>query len=93
MTGKLAEDGNRELITVIETICGNGTVLPPLIIYKGVKRYMGWFQHLDEESEAGKYLFAISPKGWTSRKLGMELLKHFHLEKMRKSEVWESGGI
>ena len=63
MTGKLAQDGNRELITVIETICGNGTVLPPLIIFKGAKRYMGWFQHLDEDSEAAEYLFAVSPKG------------------------------
>ena len=26
MTGKLAQDGNRELITVIETDCGDGTV-------------------------------------------------------------------
>lgn len=63
---------------VIETICGNGTVLPPLVIYKGVKRYMGWFQYLDEDSEAGNYLFATSPKVWTNRKLGMEWLKHFN---------------
>jgi len=72
MTGDLAKDGNRELITVIETICEDGTVLLPLVIYKGAKRYM------DPDSEAGEYLFAISPKGWTNRKLGMEWLKHFH---------------
>ena len=77
MTGKLAQDGNRELITVIETICGDGSVLPPLVIYKGAKCYMGWFQLLDEDSEAGDYVFAISPKGWINRKLGMEWLKHF----------------
>lgn len=77
MTAKLAQDGNRELITVLEAICGDGTVLPPLIIYKGKHRYMGWYQHLDEYTEVAKYLFAVSPKGWTSRKLGMEWLKHF----------------
>ena len=32
MSGKVAIDGNRELITVIETISGDGIVLPPLII-------------------------------------------------------------
>jgi len=41
MTGKMATDGTRELITVVETICGDGTVLSPLIIYKGVAHYMG----------------------------------------------------
>jgi len=78
ITGKLAQDGNRELITVIVTICGDRSVLPPLVIYKGAKRYMGWFQLLDKDSEAGDYLFAISPKGWTNCKLGMEWLKHFN---------------
>ena len=37
ITGKLAQDGNRELIIVLKTICGDGTVLQPLIIYKGAK--------------------------------------------------------
>lgn len=85
ITGKLAQDGNRELITVIETICGNGTVLPPLVIYKGAKHYMGWYQYLVDNSEAEDYLFAILPKGWTSRKLGMEWLKHF--DKITKPRV------
>ena len=35
MTGKLAQDGKGELITVIETICGNMTVLPLLVHVKG----------------------------------------------------------
>ena len=64
MTGKLAPDRVGELITVIETICGDGTVLQPLVIYKGAQRYMGWYQHLDPDSAVGEYLFEISPKGW-----------------------------
>lgn len=28
MIGKLVQDGNRELIIVIKTICGDGSVLP-----------------------------------------------------------------
>ena len=57
ITGGLAQDGNRGLIAVVGTICGGGTVLPPLIIYKGGKAVYGLV------SEAANYLFAISPKG------------------------------
>ena len=39
MTPNLAEDGNREVIPVLEVICGDGTVLPPLIIYKGKHQF------------------------------------------------------
>ena len=70
MTATVAEDGNRQLITMIETTCRNGTVLLPLIIYKGAKRHIGWYQYWDENTEGAEYLFA-------SRKLGMEWLKNF----------------
>jgi len=46
MNGKMATDDTRELITVVETISGDGIVLSQLIIYKGVAHYMGWYQHL-----------------------------------------------
>ena len=41
MSGKMATDGTRELITVVETISGDGQVLFPLVIYKRVAHYMG----------------------------------------------------
>ena len=50
MSGKVAIDGNRELITVVETVCGDGFVLPPLVIYKGAAHYMGWYQYLNEKA-------------------------------------------
>ena len=53
MTGKLATDGNRELITVIECVSGDGKVIPPVIIYKGASYYMGWYQHLDSKATEG----------------------------------------
>jgi len=40
-------DGIQELITVVETISSDRIALSPLIIYKGVAHYMGWYQHLD----------------------------------------------
>ena len=76
MTGKLATDGNRELITVIECVSGDGKVIPPFIIYKGASHYMGWYQHLGPKATEG-WKFAYSKKGWTNRGLGLEWLKHF----------------
>lgn len=36
------EDGNRELITVIETICADGSVLHPSVIFQGQRRNSEW---------------------------------------------------
>ena len=43
MIGKLATDGNQEIITVVEAISGSDSVLPPLVIYKDAGHYMGWY--------------------------------------------------
>jgi len=29
------ENGNREMVTFIETVCANGSVLPPSVIFQG----------------------------------------------------------
>jgi len=36
------EDGNRELVTVIEAISADGAALPPSVIFQGVKRDAEW---------------------------------------------------
>lgn len=36
------ENGDRELVTVIETVCADGTVLHPNVIYKGKTRDLAW---------------------------------------------------
>lgn len=36
------EDGNRELVTVIETICADGSVLHPSVIFQGARRNSEW---------------------------------------------------
>jgi len=79
MTGKLATDGNREMITVVEAISGEGIVQPPLVIYKGAGHYKGWYQSLkNPEVDCDQWKFTYSKKGWTSHMLGMEWIKHFH---------------
>lgn len=78
MTGKMATDGIRELITVVETISGDGVSLPPLVIYKGAGHYRGLYQHLDPiECQAWK--FSYTKSGWNNRELSIEWLKHFDI--------------
>lgn len=75
MSAKVATDGNRELITVIECVCGDGTTLPPLIVYRGAHHYMGWYNKLTKEAK--DYKFSYSPKGWSNRFISLDWLKHF----------------
>jgi transposase len=43
-SAKVVEDGNRELVTIIEYVCADGTSLPPNIIFKGTRRDLEWGQ-------------------------------------------------
>ena len=85
MTAKVATDGKRELITVIECISGDGQVLPPMIIYKGAGHYMGWYQHLDPEV-VGDYKFVYTSSGWTNQVLGLEWIKHFDVHTVKQAK-------
>jgi len=42
MIVKIATDGTRQLLSVVETMDGEGVALSLLIIYKGVAHYIGW---------------------------------------------------
>jgi hypothetical protein len=41
-TVKTIEDGNRELVTIIECVCADGTTLRPTAIFKGARRDLEW---------------------------------------------------
>ena len=57
------------MIPVIETISARGSMLLPIIIYKGQAHYEG----RTELVKAGdKAFFAICDKGWTSRSIGLD---------------------
>lgn len=74
---KIAEDGNRELITAVECVSAVGEVLAPLLIYKGNDHFMGWHQ-FTKGNTSKDFKFTYSPKGWTSRTLSLAWLKdHF----------------
>ena len=65
------QDGQRELITVIETVSATGVLLPPTIIYKGTAQYKGWHALV----KAGdKSYFSYSETGWSNREIGLGYL-------------------
>ena len=64
---RVMQDGTRELITVIETICASTAaqfILPTMVIYKGAAHYRGLYTELGEEGGADA-IFAYSPKDTT----------------------------
>ena len=75
--GKLVgagQDGSREWITVVATICADGTSLSPTVIYKAVSGDLRdtWLEDF-EPSQQSCY-FTSSPKGWTTDELGYSWL-------------------
>jgi hypothetical protein len=58
-----ARPGRQEWVTVIEYICGDGTVIPPLVIFRGTN--LNTEGLVPPELTLG-WRFSTSNKGWTS---------------------------
>ena len=69
---KLVQPGNREWVTVVETICSAGRVLPVMVIFKGKTHRTNWFQNTNLPPE---WLIATSLNGWTTDEIGFEWLQ------------------
>ncbi|EPQ54119.1 hypothetical protein GLOTRDRAFT_94485 [Gloeophyllum trabeum ATCC 11539] len=66
------QDGNQENITIIITICADGTSLPPAVILKGQAYQSNWTQ----ENPANAFL-GYSKKGWTNGEIGALWIEQF----------------
>ncbi|KIJ92954.1 hypothetical protein K443DRAFT_125762 [Laccaria amethystina LaAM-08-1] len=66
------EDGNHELVTIIEAICADGTALIPLVIFQGVQWNLEWGRPENNPSPAS---VSVSPKRWTDQELGLKWLE------------------
>jgi len=53
---------------VIECICGDGTAISPLVIFKGENLQTAWIPNDMEKS----WKFTCNTKGWTCDKIGEE---------------------
>jgi hypothetical protein len=71
---QLIQDGNREWITTIATICADGTALSPGLIYQATTGLIQdtWLQDFDPDIQS--CFFASSPSGWTNDELGYQWL-------------------
>lgn len=64
------QPGNREWVTVIETICADGYSLPPCVIFKGKVAIAGWYDNLPKD-----WRFEISNNGWTTDEIALRWLQ------------------
>lgn len=81
----LHQDGNREWISVIETISASGESLFSYIIFKAVYEQSSWHRQLDTQSSK----IATSSKEWTDNHLGLLWLReHFDAE-IAKHQIGE----
>jgi hypothetical protein len=81
------QDGSREWITLLATICADGSSLPPALIYKAVSGDLqdSWLQDYDPDEHP--CWFASSPNGWTSNELGLSWLQSlFNKETLDKAK-------
>ena len=66
---RYTQDGNREMVTVIECISADGRVIPPMYIYKGSRHLLGWHAGVQDKEQA---TFTRSTEGSTDNELGLE---------------------
>jgi hypothetical protein len=81
-----SQDGNREFITLIASICADGSALPPALIYQGESNDLRdtW---LDEFDDATQYaFFASSKNGWSDDSLGLDWLRQV-FDRMTKEKT------
>jgi hypothetical protein len=82
-----AQDGGRELITVIETVSADGQVLKPMVIFAGANAMMDWFTDISVTEDAGGLVavdsqddaqFAVTPSGWTNNDMMLHWLQYYN---------------
>jgi DDE superfamily endonuclease len=70
-----SQDGNREFITLIASICADGSALPPSLIYQGESYDLQdtWLDEFDDSTQ--RAFFACSKNGWSDDTLGLNWLR------------------
>jgi hypothetical protein len=82
----LIQLGDREWVTLIQSICAAGYAIPPFIIYKRRVHISAWYE---EASIPRNWKLLVSENGWTNNALSLEWLKHFDAHtKTRKVGVY-----
>ena len=83
---ELVQPGDREWVTLIQSICAAGYATPLVIIYKERVHISAWYEETDIPYN---WKLSVSENGWTNNTLGLEWLKHFDAyTKTRKVGVY-----
>jgi hypothetical protein len=69
---RTVQPGNREWVTIVETVSAKGVLIPPLVIFEAVMHQRAWYEHLPVDWTIG-----VSNNGWTTNEIGL-----FWLEKV-----------
>ena len=64
--------GNREWVTIIETVSSKGASIPPVVILKAKIQQAAWYQ---EPALSKDWRIATSENGWTTDIIGLRWLK------------------
>ena len=75
MRPNLVQPGDQEWVTVIQSICTVGYVIPPFIIYKG-RVYIS--AQYEEGDIPYNWKLLVSKNGQTNNALGLKWLKYFN---------------
>ena len=69
------QDGSREFLSLLASICADGSALPPAFIYQGASRDMQdtWLDDFDAENQQA--YFAVSSNGWSNNEYGLVWLE------------------
>lgn len=68
-----SQDGNREFITLIASVCADTTSLPPALIYQGESKDLqsSWVEDIEASDQA---FFGSSSNGWSNNAFGLAWL-------------------
>lgn len=69
----LASSSSRELLIVMETVTGDGSHLPPMLIISAQEHIESWYHDLPDD-----WLVGVSESGYSNDQLAHEWLKHFN---------------
>ena len=79
-----AKPGRQEWVSVVECICADGSVVPPLVIFRAEKLSTQWIP----VSIHGSWRFNCNSKGWTRNDHGLDwLTRCFDSETRDKADV------
>jgi len=84
------QPGTRESVSIIETICADGSLLPAFLIWKAQCHQEGWYQISEQNEGLRGYTYATSPNGWTDNSLGLHYIEHY--DKHTRHLVEDSDG-